>query len=93
MDKKSTIPHIIFSVGVLAFTMSQAHADEACDAEVATIQTVLDAPSSSINTTDLEQAQMLFSVLSEDCAGGTPLETAAPMAQAIRTLLGMEAGS
>lgn len=94
MDRQFTLrSRILLCSGLLALAMSPVYADPACDAEVAAIQVELDAPAAGISAADLEQAQQLFNVLSADCGGGTPLDTAAPLAQQIRSLLGMGVGS
>ncbi len=75
-----------FSMGLV---MSPAYADPACDAEVAAIQAELDAPAAGVSSGDLEQATILFDMLSADCAGGSTLEAEAPISEQIRNLLGM----
>ena len=89
MKNRVTLRRFLLFTGVLALLMSPAYGDPACDAEVVAIQAELDAPASDISPSDLAEATRLFKVLSEDCDGGTTLEVAAPIAQQIRSLLGM----
>ena len=84
---KLGLPALLFGVA-MCFTQVVL-ADAACDAEIAAIQSALDTPSASISSDNLQQAQQLFKVLTEDCGGGTPIETAAPIVQQIRSLLAM----
>lgn len=86
---KFSLSRMLLCSGMLTFVMSPAYADPACDAEVVAIQTGLDAPAAGISPDNLEQARHLLKVLIEDCDSGTPFETVAPVAQQIRTLLGM----
>lgn len=87
--RKFSLSRMLLCSGMLAFVMSPAYADPACDAEVVAIQAGLDTPAAGISPDNLEQARHLFKVLIEDCNGGTPLETDAPIAKQIRSLLGM----
>lgn len=89
MNNQFSLSRILLCSGVLAFVMSPAYADPACDAEVVAIQAALHAPAAGISPDNLEQARQLFKVLSEDCGGGTTLEAVAPIAQQIRSLLGI----
>ncbi len=75
--------------GVLALAMSSAYADSACDAEVVTLQAEIDAPTSVVSAADLEQAQQMLDVLTEDCNGGSALDDVADFANSIRSLLGL----
>ena len=72
-----------------ALAMSPTYADPACDTEVVAIQVALDAPAAGISSEDIGKAQQLLNILSDDCNGGAILETVAPIAQQIRSLLGM----
>ena len=89
MNNQFSLSRILLCSGVLASVMSPAYADLACDAEVVAIQAELDAPAAGISPDNLEQARQLFKVLKEDCDGGTTLEVVAPVAQQIRSLLGI----
>jgi len=89
MKSQFSLSKKLLCSGVLAFVMSPAYADPACDAEVVAIQAELDAPAAGVSSDDLGKAQQLFNVLIADCTAGTPLETIAPIAQQIRSLLGM----
>lgn len=79
---------LLFS-GVFALAMSSAYADSACDAEVVTLQAAIDAPAAEVSDADLEQAIILFDMLSANCASGSTLDDEAPISQQIRALLGM----
>ena len=77
-------------IGALGMGLaSPAYADPACDAEVAAIQAELDGPPVGVSSGDLEQATILFDMLSANCAGGSTLEAEAPTSQQIRFMLGM----
>ena len=93
MKKQFSLSSILLCGGVLAFAMSPAYADLACDVEVAAIQAGVDAPAAAVSAADLEQAQNMLNVLTEDCAGGSTLESVASLSSAIRSLLGMGGGS
>ncbi|MDO8413145.1 MAG: hypothetical protein Q7S51_05065 [Gallionellaceae bacterium] len=75
-------------VTAIGFT-PMAFADPTCATEITAIQAELNAPAASISPDNLQQAWGMFKVLTEDCVGGTPFETAAPIAHQIRSLLGM----
>ena len=79
---------LLFS-GVLVLAMSSAYADSACEAEVVALQPEVDAPTAEVSAADLAQAQQMFTVLSEDCDGGSTLDNVSPFADYIRSLLGM----
>ena len=80
---------LLFAGALSMGLASPAYADPACDAEVAAIQAELDAPAAGVSSGDLEQATILFDMLSADCAGGSTLDAEAPISQQIRNLLGM----
>lgn len=89
MNTQFSSSRALLCSGVLAFVMSPAYADPACDTEVAAIQAELAAPADSVSHESLEQARQMFKILKEDCNGGTPFEAVAPIAEQIRSLLGM----
>ncbi len=91
MKDRLGLREILLCSSMLGLAVSPAYADPACDAEVAAIQAVLDAPPAGISSADLGQAMQLFNILSADCGGGTPLDVVAPISQQIRSLLGMGA--
>lgn len=88
-DLKRMTPILVASLfGAIA---TSAHADVACDAEIAALQAELDAPEASVNAADLASARQLFEILETDCGYGTAFEAVAPISQEIRALLGMGA--
>lgn len=90
-ENKLFLHAIALSLSLLP--MSQSHADPGCDAEVTAIQAELDSPSEGISADDLDKAAQLLKVVSTDCDAGTPFQTVQPIAQQIRSLLGMEDAS
>jgi hypothetical protein len=89
MNNQFTLSRFLLFSGVLAFAISTAYADPACDAEIVAIQAAVDAPADGISPDNLEQARHLLRVLIADCDSGTPFETVAPVAKQIRSLLGL----
>ena len=75
--------------GILSLTATMAFADAACDAEMASIKSELNSPTTLVSPTNLTQAKNLFKILSEDCAGGTPMNDVFPITQQIKSLLNM----
>jgi hypothetical protein len=89
MKNQLTLSGILLCSGVLALAMSPASADPACDAEILVIQSEMNTPAAGVSSSDLEQAQHMLNVLSQDCTGGSSLDDVASLANAIRSLLGL----
>jgi hypothetical protein len=89
MDNRLSKSKVLIYGGMLALVMSSAYADSACHAEVASIQAELDAPAAWVSPNELKQAKIMTNVLSEDCAGGSSLDSVIALADNIRTVLGM----
>ena len=89
MKNKFYKSKVCFFSSMLAFAISPAYADSACDVEAEVIQAAVDAPAAGISAVNLEQANILFDRLSGACASGTALRNLTPLVEQIRTLLDM----
>lgn len=89
MYTKFKVPFVLLIIGALSLITSPVKADEACDAEVLTLQAEIDAPTTYVDADDLEKAQQLLNVLREDCHSGSTLSSVTTLSEMIRSLLGM----
>lgn len=86
---KNRLKAAVFGV-FLSSMASSGFASEACESEIAAINSAIEAPAPGVMAGDIEQAQIMLDHVSESCAAGATLASVEHELSAIKHMLKME---